>query len=268
MMRTIKQVRPEFGLQGLVRPSVYNFHFDLSTLARQCEIVCENLKDLINATKAPGRSKYFRLNTGRTAKIPVPIERRLEQAIWIASKNDSRAIQLGDICKTIHTYQFPLWRHKGDLSTVDVKGLNKGWGKSCIDLVGTDANGFPVVLELKKGDRSSSNPLHMVVEAALYGVAILQMWPDILPEWKHAFDRYAPPVPLQTCHLIGVAPVEYWRHWLNDKSQRNLWGPLRMLSLKLAEGRLPVSFASFAHGKLDKGLPEIRDLRPISLPDE
>jgi hypothetical protein len=55
MMRTTKQIRPECGLQGLIRPSIYNFRFNKSTLTQQCTIVGDSLKDLMNATKAPGR---------------------------------------------------------------------------------------------------------------------------------------------------------------------------------------------------------------------
>jgi hypothetical protein len=265
-MRITKQIRPECGLQGLVRPNIYKFRFDKSTLAHQCKVVCENLGDLIAATKVPGRSKHFRLMTGRTETAPTPIERRLEQAIWNASRYRSKEIRLGDTCKNIHTYQCPLWRHKGDLSTAEVKGLNEGWRKSCVDLIGIDSNGFPVVVELKQFGKGTSNPLHMLVEAALYGVAILRMWPDIRHEWKDKIDLHAPASPLSKCRLIGVAPKEYWDYWFADESQRNLWEPLERLRLKLEAHRLPASFASFRHEARDEGLPDIRDLRLISLP--
>src|ERR1700686_562083 len=261
MTRSFKKVRPEFGLAGLVREGVYDYRFDKSSLRSQCEDVCENLDDLIKFTEIPGRFRNFRLNIGRTAEVPKLPERCLEQAIWSAANKDPRAIQLGSICTNVHTYQFPLWRHKGNLATAKVEAINKWWKRSYIDLLGVDVDGFPVVLELKKTGKGSSNPLHMVVEAALCGVAVKKMWPDILPEWKQAFGDNVPLAPLRTCRLIGIAPHEYWEQWHGDKSQHGLWEPLKLLSLLLAQHGLPVSFASFTHGELDGPLPEIRDLR-------
>jgi hypothetical protein len=106
----------------------------------------------------------------------------------------------------------------------------------------------------------------MLVEAALYGVAILRMWPDIRQEWIDEIDSCAPPSSLSRCRLIGLAPKEYWEQWFTDKSQRNLWRPLETLRVTLETHRLPASFASFEHGRLDEGVPEIRSVRSISLP--
>jgi hypothetical protein len=267
MKREPKPIRPEFGLEGLIRKKVYGFSFDRSFLKLQCDEVRKTLSELIKFTKVPGRSKKFRLKIERTKEVPKPIERRLEKAIWSAANKNPSVIQLGSTCAEIHTYQFPLTRHKGTMSTAEVEAINEGWEGSKIDLLGVDGDGFPVVFELKKTGRGSSNPLHMVVEAALYGVAVKQMWPDILPEWKQAFGDNVPLAPLKTCRLIGIAPHEYWEQWHGDKSQHSLWEPLKLLCLLLAQHGLPVSFASFTHGELDGPLPEIRDLRPIPLPD-
>ncbi len=269
MTRPFTRVRSEFGLGGLVREGVYGYRFDKSYLKSQSEDVCENLRDLIRHSKIPGRFRNFRLNIGRTAEVPRLPERCLEQAIWSAAKKDPRAFRLGNICTNIHTYQFPLWRHKGSLSRAKLEVINKWWKRSYIDLLGVDVDGFPVVLELKKTGKGSSNPLHMVVEAALYGVAVKTMWSHIIPEWKLAFGDNVPRAPLKTCRLIGIAPHEYWEHWRRDESQRGLWKPLARLCSLLArpEHGLPVFFAGFTHGELDGTLPEIRDFRRIILQD-
>lgn len=269
MRRPFTKVRSEFGLGGLVREGVYGYRFDKASLKQQCEDVCANLDDLIKLTNIPGRSQNFRLHIGRTAEVPKLPERCLEQAIWSAANKDPKAIQLGSICTNIHTYQFPLWRHKGNLSTAKVEAINKWWKRSYIDLLGVGVDGFPAVLELKKTGKSSSNPLHMVVEAALYGVAVKSMWPHIIPEWKRAFGGDIPQAPLKTCRLIGIAPQDYWDHWRRDESQRDLWKPLARLCSLLAkrEHGLPVFFAGFAHEELDGTLPEIWDFRRLYLPD-
>ena len=167
MKRESKSIRPECGLEGLIRKKIYGFSFNRSSLKSQCEGVCENLSELIKFTKAPGRSREFRLKIERTEEVPKPIERRLEKAIWSAANKNPSVIQLGSICAKIHSYQFPITRHKDAMSTAEVKAINEGWEGSKIDLLGVDGHGFPVVLELKKTGKGSSNPVHMVVEAAV-----------------------------------------------------------------------------------------------------
>ena len=269
MTRPFTKIRLEFGLGGLVRQGIYGYRFDKSSLESQCEDVCKNLPALIKHTNIPGRLRNFRLNVGRTAEVPKLPERCLEQAIWSATKKDPSAFQLGSICTNVHSYQVPLWRHKENLSTGEIEVINKWWKKSYIDLLGVDVDGFPVVLELKKTGKGSSNPLHMIVEAALYGVAVKTMWSRIIPEWKLAFGDNVQQTPLKTCRLIGIAPYEYWEHWRRDESQRGLWKPLARLCSLLAkpEHGLPAFFAGFTHGELDGTLPEIRDVRRIILPD-
>jgi hypothetical protein len=255
LMHKMHEILLEPGLHGCLK------NLQKAFLSSQCVQIEERLDALIEKTRAaiPGRKQnfYFNVPHGETL-IPSYLEAKLERAIWRYAHNSQNVEGLGNACVRIHSYQVPLTVH-------GAPHLNRGWAE--FDLMGTNNDGLPVVLELKTDASRSSNPLHMTLEAAKYGVALLQMWPHMLTEWKEAFNEDAPKAPLKTCQLIGIAPDKYWTYWFNSKRQARLWRPLKSLATKLAERGLPISFASFKYKLIDAGLPQVAELQRIDLPD-
>jgi hypothetical protein len=254
----MREIQPELGLHGNIK------NLQKAFLVPQCIQIRQSLNRLIEKTRAgvPGRRQafYFNVPHGHTS-VPSYLEAKLERAIWGYTRNSQNVAGLGNGCVRIHSYQVPLTAHG---AYVESPQLNQGWAE--FDLMGTSHEGFPVVLELKTDEPNSSDPLHMTVEAAKYGVALKRMWPHVLKEWEEAFGDDAPKAPLKTCQLIGLAPDKYWTYWFSDKRLGPLWGPLKSLGTRLAEHGLPISFASFDYKRVDAELPQVSKLRLIDLP--
>jgi hypothetical protein len=255
----MNHVKPELGLHGLVTPKSI---FQKSFLSAQCVEVCDQLKGLIEATEkvVPPRKANFKLNEDHGKPVPIHLESRLERAIWKAASHDRENVHLGNIF--IHSFQIPLNAHARDLTSVQ---SNAGWRK--FDLMGTDQEGVPVVFELKG---EANDPVHMIVEAAKYGVAVKKMWPDMLKEWRKVFKRNKFPIqeyPLKRCRLVCAAPQSFWEDWSGYKNQLGLWNNIARLCDGLSENELPVDFATFKYTGTDPTvLPEIVGLKLIILP--
>ena len=259
MNRQMNHVRPELGLHGLVTPKSV---FQKSFLSAQCVEICEHLKGLIEATEkvVPPRKENFKLNENHGKPIPTLLESRLERAIWKAASQNRGLVRVGNIF--IHSFQIPLNAHAKHLTPIH---SNAGWRK--FDLMGTDQEGVPVVFELKG---KANDPVHMIVEAAKYGVAIKKIWPDMLEEWRKVFKEKKIPIqkhPLTRCRLVCAAPQAFWEEWSTYKNQPRLWNNIARLCKGLSERGLPVDFATFNYTDTDPTiLPEIFGLKLISLP--
>jgi hypothetical protein len=251
MNRQMNHVTPGLGLHGLVTPKSI---FQKSFLSVQCAEVCEHLKGLIEATEkvVPPRKENFKLNEDHGKHVPALLESRLERALW--------KDHVGNIF--IHSFQIPINAHAKHLTPVH---SNAGWRK--FDLMGTDEEGTPVVFELKG---KANDPLHMIVEAAKYGVAIKKIWPNMFEEWRKVFKENKLPIhkhPLKRCRLVCAAPQAFWEEWSTYREQAGFWNNIGRLCNGLSESGLPVDFATFSYTDTDPTiLPQISGLNLISLP--
>lgn len=260
MNRQMKHVKPELGLHGLVGRQ---WRFQKAFLSDQCSEVCDHLEGLIEATEkaVPPRKQNFKLSEDHGKPVPDFPESRLERAIWKAASQNAGVVDVGNMF--IHSFQVPLNAYAKDLTPGE--HLNEGWVR--FDLMGTDLEGYPVVFELKA---ESNDPVHMIVEAAKYGVAVKKIWPDMLKEWREVFKCNKIPVPdhpLKICRLVCIAPQKFWEGWSGDKIQLGLWNNIARLCKGLSERGLPVAFATFKYTDTDRtSLPVISELKLISLP--
>lgn len=148
------------------------------------------------------------------------------------------------------------------------------WGY--IDLLGVNAGGLPVVVELKKSpdaetdgkSGSSETPLRMVLEAAAYAVALRKNWPRFRLEWINHLtllglsDEVLSGIPalLETVPLVAAAPASFWIDWLpvTEKGRtvtRETWLSFQSLLTKLEAAKLPVKFVSISgHDQDEPGL--------------
>jgi hypothetical protein len=101
-------------------------------------------------------------------------------------------------------YQVPLFdkQHK------------EGWGY--IDLLGLTGSGEPVVVELKRGT-SADTPLHALLEAVSYAVALRKNWQLMAAEIKALRDsqkcKYCVSDDPEKWTLVLLAPPKYWKAW-------------------------------------------------------
>lgn len=158
----------------------------------------------------------------------------------------------------------------------------QGWGY--IDLLGVNARGLPVVVELKKSPKaefdgktkSTETPLRMVLEAAVYAIALRKNWERFRPEWIDRLneisfsDQIVASIPevLITVPLVAAAPASFWIDWLpvtekGRKIDRETWASFQGLLVELENAKLPVSFVSISGTDRDvEGLA----VQPLAFP--
>lgn len=235
-------------------------------LGPQSRLLAENLKSAVDATfeAAHERMQGFQLGRPITEVMDISSgERRLEAAMlrrWI--RPGMWPIPGGWM--QLVAFQVPLFAQQ----------QREQWGS--IDLMGVNAAGLPVVVELKRSPDAepdgksggSETPLRMILESAAYAVALRKNWPRFRPEWiAHltkigVSDQIVSCVPavLETVPLVAVAPASFWIDWLPVTAKgmrvtREAWVEFRALLEELEKAKLPVSFVSVSgHDQNDAGL--------------
>jgi hypothetical protein len=140
-----------------------------------------------------------------------------------------------------------------------------GWGY--IDLLGVNAEGLPVVVELKKGaqaqadgkTQSTETPLRMILEAAAYAAALRRNWDVFRRDWVDRLRELNVPesviskVPgkLDTVPLVAAAPASFWIDWLpvTEKGMTvspETWKWFKALLDEMRRAGLPASFVSIS----------------------
>lgn len=87
---------------------------------------------------------------------------------------------------------------------------SEGWGS--IDLLGLDAEGRPVVVELKKA-ASSETPLRALLEAAGYAIAVQANWRVLSEEIQRTSPENRTRVDPHPTTIVVAAPEQYWQEW-------------------------------------------------------
>jgi len=196
-------------------------------LEGQCRVLAqpENLALAIEATRkaAPRRRARlgYRINRPHDGQTPLenigrPLsERRLEAALFVEYLHDP-LFAVPELWQRLVAYQVPLFNHRA----------RRGWGN--IDLLGLTADGDPVLVELKTGE-SSDSPLHALLQASTYKVALEKNWTWVQPELRECLavrqSGIAVPLEPRTWLLVLLAPPAYWQAWglSNDCSTPGAW---------------------------------------------
>ena len=211
---------------------------------------------------APVRKQGFRLDRSSTEFIhESEQERRLEAAMMTRwCRAGMWPIPGG--WERLVAFQVPLFSEQS----------KQGWGY--IDLLGVNAAGLPVVVELKKAaeasadgkTKSTETPLRMILEAAAYAVALRKNWDTFRPEWidrLQSLDFAATviervPTTLDLVPLVAAAPASFWIDWLpvtgkGRSVSRESWLCFKSLLDELESNNLPVSFVSISghDGRID-----------------
>ncbi len=130
-------------------------------------------------------------------------ERAMEQAIY------------ADCGPTGSFHESPIW---GRLIAFQVPLFDNiardGWGH--IDLLGLDATGNPVVIELKRA-QSRETPLRCLMEGVANAIAVQENWGAIRSEVAAIASRRHPDQRVadvaETVKTVVLAPTEYWDSW-------------------------------------------------------
>jgi hypothetical protein len=95
-------------------------------------------------------------------------------------------------------------------------------GLKAIDLLGVDASGLPVVIELKivRRETGADTPLLALLEAASYACVLLADWPHFRTEFERQRERLRvgnpiPDTPPEGMSLVVAGPPEYWTFFQN-----------------------------------------------------
>ena len=249
-----------------------------SDLGKHSQWVADNLEAIIQATDAAAhiRTQGFRLNRPMNEEInPRSAERRLEAAI-LRRWNQPEMWGIPDGWDRLVAFQVPLY----------AQADQEQWGD--IDLLGVNAKGLPVVVELKKAPKvlkdgktvSSETPLRMALEAASYAIALRKNWSTFRLEWIDRLralklsDQVIESVPeeLRTVPLVAAAPASFWIDWIPITAKGRTvsletWGSFKILLELLRQKGLPISFVSISgsDGNFDElGVQPLRF--PLTLP--
>jgi hypothetical protein len=223
--------------------------FQKKYMGKQCELLRSILSQVIAATRevAPVREKLYLRKRSRSDREPRREEERLERCLYWHW--NERTCQLPGCWRNLVGYQVNLPRQR----------QAEGWGE--IDLLGTNQDHLPVIVELKAGG-SSYSPAAMLTQAAAYGVAIQKAWPERLrAEWaKKVAGGTDLCVSLKKCTLVCAAPTEYWKKWVGDspkarKVSIEAWKELSLLQKAFSDQGFPSIFV-----KLDRMEPSIQPL--------
>lgn len=234
-----------------------------SCMGRYSLVLTENLDFVIQATRdaAHIRNQGFNLDRPITEAIhDRSVERRLEAAM-LHRWNRPEMWHIPGGWERLVAFQVPLFAQQ----------QREQWG--CIDLLGMNSLGLPVVVELKKHSNAhedgrtegSETPLRMVLEAAAYAVALQENWRLFRPEWiarLTALDvpdqviRGVPDQSLQTVPIVAAAPASFWIDWLPVTTKgatvtRETWESFRSLLTAFRSAGLPTSFVSVSGNELD-----------------
>lgn len=222
----------------------------LEFMGQHAQVLLENLDVAIDATrtKAPRRSKNYRLKGGKRPKLADPTkyswsEKDWEQALWNNHK-EIKGAGAAWMWAEIIGFQEPLQESRRDV----------GWGK--IDLLGVTETGLPVVIELKSN--LDETLLRALSEAAAYGIALREAWPNLAGEWTKLATELGLPSPsmsrLEKCPLVIAAPEDYWKVQKTSPKRvacepfEDFWKPFHELCAALGKRGFPVSFLQLKRG--------------------
>jgi hypothetical protein len=252
-----------------------DFWTQKSYMGPQSQLLRDNLEVAINATYEAAHLRVQGFELGRPTTEVMhdrSRERRLEGAM-LQRWNQPGMWRIPGGWERLVAFQTPLFAQQ----------LKEQWGY--IDLLGINAYGLPIVVELKKGPdagadgktSSSETPLRMVLEAAAYAVSLRKNWGvKFRTEWvAHLVslglsDQVISKIPdaLGTVPLVAAAPASFWIDWLpvTEKGQsvtRETWLSFQALVAELKAQKLPVSFVSISgHDKDTEGLA----VQPLDFP--
>lgn len=159
-------------------------------------------------------------------------ERAMEQAIYQRC-GPGGSLADSAIWGQLIAYQVPLFDNGG----------RDGWGH--IDLLGLDAKGQAVVVELKRA-KSTETPLRCLMEGVANAIAVTENWHEIRTEIAAIARKKNPEHPVaETADVITIvvlAPSAYWEAWTP------LGNPGKAVSLRTRELFWRVCDASAACG--------------------
>jgi hypothetical protein len=186
-----------------------------SYVAEQASALAAELDVAMSATRAtvprrPARGKDFRIDP-ETHGMRMGIEkihetseeRRMEQLLYLAYG------PLGELGAT------PLWQKLVAFQVpLHDKRESGGWGH--IDLLALNAEGRPVVIELKKQD-AQETPLRALMEGVANAIVVQENWSAMARELRTMLARFdldtavaEEPAPVD---VVVIAPESYWRGW-------------------------------------------------------
>ncbi len=226
-------------------------------MGTQSQLLAKELRTAVNSTfeAAPERTQGFQLGLPITEAIHDRCRERRLEAAMVRQWNRPGMLPVPGGWGRLVAFQVPLFSEQ-----------QKGqWGY--VDLLGVNAGGLPVVVELKKDPdaapdgktRRSETPLRMVLEAAAYAVALRKNWRRFREEWvDHLAGLGTPgrtlggiPAQLTTVPLVAAAPASFWIDWLpvtkkGRKVGPETWQSFRSLLAELSRVGLPVTFVSIS----------------------
>lgn len=201
---------PEIGFHGLK---------DLFTTREYLREYCEILGPVVGlaakATKEAAATclrsakelAYLGLKRGKKAALVHP-EVQYERAMFERWKSLDGSPESG--WHRILDYQIPVKDRRKS-----VLGLN------AIDLLATDRQGLPVIIELKivrtGRQKGADTPLHALLEAASYACVLQADWPcfrtELAAHSKKCEIEADLPDKLDQVALVVAGPPEYWAFW-------------------------------------------------------
>lgn len=176
--------------------------------------------------EAPQRENAYFVDTHNGITSSGSSSNRKEEHLAIALFNESRAKKVfklpdGRVLEFID-YQTPL----------KAKQRDKGIGK--VDLFGVLDNTIPTVIELKiEGQQGSQadTPLRALLEGLAYCAIIEKNLPKISIEASHKFNKRFN----KELALVVLAPDEYWKRYLQNKSAGKWFPEIKKLTEALKD---------------------------------
>jgi hypothetical protein len=179
---------------------------------------------------------------------------RADEAQLFAAYGPGSGLSVSAVWHRLVAYQIPLFDSVA----------RERWGN--IDLLGLTEAGDPVVVELKIGE-SQDTPLHALLEAATYAVALRKNWAHVARELEAKELGLAVSAAPTQWRLVLLAPRAYWESWsTRTATGRTVSDSARRAYLQLCEA-FAVEYMPVRHAEIwkDKGL-SIQSL-PDGLPE-
>lgn len=221
------------------------------------------LRQSAPSRKAAGKAYFSDKRTGTPASVSH--SNRVEELTAISMFNLNRRwpVPDGGWLQFID-YQTPLKARMSD----------KGIGK--IDLLGLTGTGRVAVIELKAANRSGTfpdSPISALMEALSYSVLVDANGDDFRGEIQDKFRR---PVSALRPIMVILAPVSWWRSWLDTAAAGDWWAPYNQLIQRI-EKETGIKSALLAFDDVDlipkepgqapqlAALPKIYEVSPAAL---